>query len=534
MSQCAKRTVGLIFIQPCQRSGATLNSTSDPESMRRCFAVFLFQLALVAATSAQEPTGLSIQGHVYADDTGAPSRETRVTLTDVSMFSRKVGVTTTDELGAFMFAGLAPGHYTLSIEKTDFLAEYVPDAAPAKDIAIRLRRASVISGRVTDIDGEIIAMALVEVMKKSYMYGEASLHSVGFAWTDDRGVYRVSGLAPGRYYIRSSCNAYDTVLYPSTVGLASAQTIDTTESTEKDEIDFRMRRGPRFTLQGRLVDSETQGPAQARFLRAESADLVAGTFVDGDVRQGEFQLRGLRPGRYLLTFTWVGATNNVTRTVVFPFEMGNTDETGVVLRAMAVSVTGRIKSVGQKLPAPLSVYLEPTAAVIRAHITGSAADANVAPDGTFSMARVLPGEYYIRIRSGEPARFFAADRDLFVDGRAPITGIELELDLTAGSVSGRTIDAAGRPLARATVVLQSAHPENLAADLYRHIYEADATGQYFITGVLPGEYLLFAWRGDPGLVGDPDLFALARENARRITVKSGGAISQDATELRNP
>ncbi len=269
-------------------------------------------------------------------------------------------------------------------------------------------------------------------------------------------------------------------------------------------------------------------------MRAESADLVAGMPVDGVVHDGEFQLEGLKPGRYFLTFKWVGATNNVTRTVIFPFDMGNADESGVVLRAAALNVAGRLKAVGQKPPGSLSVYLEPTAAAIRAHITGSTAGANVAPDGAFEMTGVPAGEYHLRVHSDEPVNFFVPEQNLLLDGHTPVTGIELELNFTAGSVSGRALDAAGKPIPRATVVLQSADAEKLAADLYRHIYRAYPTGEFSITGVVPGEYLLFAWQGDPGLIGDPDLFAQARDQARRVTVSSGSAISQDATELRNP
>ncbi len=229
--------------------------------MRRCFAVFFFQLVLVVVTSAQEPASLSIQGHVYTDDRGAPLREATVTLTDVSMLRRRAGQSTTDEHGAFMFSGLTPGSYTLYVEKSNFLAEYVAGAIPAKDIVIRLRRASVISGHVTDNDGEILRNALVEVMTKSYMYGEVSLFSVskGFARSDDRGVYRVSGLPAGRYYVRSSRDGYDTILYPSASGLVGAQTIDLLAGAEKSEVDFHLRSAPRFTLKGRLLDSGRQG-----------------------------------------------------------------------------------------------------------------------------------------------------------------------------------------------------------------------------------------------------------------------------------
>ena len=506
--------------------------------MRPCFAAFL-PLILAALATGQERSRISIRGRVYAGDTGAPANGAKVKLTQMDDFNfrHQAGEITTNGQGAFVFDGLTPGRYTVSIEKAEYLAEFLQLPEPANEIVVRLRRAAIISGRVLDRNGKVVRKALVEVMKKNYVSGEVSLQAVSavFAWTDDLGRYRVAGLAPGRYYVRSSCDGYDTNLYPGASGLAGAQTIDLAAGSERNEIDFQLHPAPGFTLEGRLIDSETGGPAQAKFLRAQSADLIAGIFVDGVIHDGHFRLEGLKRGRYFLNFTWVGATNNVTRTAVLPFEMDDADQGGVVLRiASRVSVGGRLKSGWEKQPGPLSVYLEPTAAAVRAHIGGSGAAGNVAPDGAFKMTGVPPGEYHLRVHSGEPARFFVADRIVVVDGRAPITGIELGLDFSAGSVSGKALDVAGNPIPGASVVLQSVDSEKLDSDLYGHVYRAGDTGSYSITGVLPGEYVLFAWRGDAGLVGDPDLFAQALQHARRVTVGPRDAISESAIEMRNP
>jgi hypothetical protein len=242
---------------------------------------------------------------------------------------------------------------------------------------------------------------------------------------------------------------------------------------------------------------------------------------------------GLRPGHYFLNFDWVGPTNNVTRRAVFPVEMGAADQSGVILRAMRTTVAGRLKAVGGKLPYALSVYLEPAAA-ISAHIGGGGAGANVEPDGTFEMSGVTPGEYHLRVHSGQAPSFVTADRVVVVDGKAPIVGVEVELDFAVGAVKGRAVDSAGTPIAKGLVVIQSTDPGRLRDSRYHHVNRTSASGEFAVTGVAPGEYVLFAWRGDAGQIGDPNLFALAKEKARTITVKDGSTISQDAIELPNP
>jgi hypothetical protein len=101
----------------------------------------------------------------------------------------------------------------------------------------------------------------------------------------------------------------------------------------------------------------------------------------------------------------------------------------------------------------------------------------------------------LRVHAAEPAHFFVREQTLIIDGRAPIAGVKLELDFSAGTVAGRALDTAGVPLAGAAVVLQSTEPKKLTDELYRRLYRADPTGNYSITDVVPGDYLLFAWRG---------------------------------------
>lgn len=506
--------------------------------MRSSFADVLL-LVLAVAAPAQQSSGIAVHGHVVDDATSEPSPGARVNLTvepqEIFSGGRQRLATTTDEQGAFAFKDVQPGRYSLQVEKAGCLAEYVLNVAEGKDIAIRLRREGVILGRVTGADGEAIAKAVVEVMTKSYQYGEVGLFAVsrGFAYTEDDGAYRVGGLAPGRYYVRASRTGYDAILYPNASTLDGAQVMDIAPGAERGGVNIPLGSSPRFTLEGRLEDAETRGPAQAKFLRVYSADLITGTFADGVIRGGEFRVTGLKPGRYFLTFTWVGPTNNVTRRAVFPFDMGAADQSGVVLRAMRTTVAGRLNAVGGKLPYGLSVYLEP-GAVISAHIGGSGAGANVAPDGTFEMTGVPAGEYHLRVHSGEAASFVAADKVVVVEGSAPVVGLEVELSFSVGSVNGRAVDTAGNPIARTLVVLQSAEPGRLQDAQYRHVYRAAATGEFAITGVAPGEYLLFAWRGGAGQIGDPDLFALAKEKARTVAVTGGSTVSRDAIELLSP
>jgi protocatechuate 3,4-dioxygenase beta subunit len=109
--------------------------------MRPCFAVFL-SLTLAAPATGQELSRISIKGRVYAEDTGAPANGAKVKLTEVNEFNsrRQAGEVTTNEQGAFVFDGLKPGRYTVSIEKAEYLAEFLQLPAPTNEIVVRQRQ----------------------------------------------------------------------------------------------------------------------------------------------------------------------------------------------------------------------------------------------------------------------------------------------------------------------------------------------------------------------------------------------------------
>jgi hypothetical protein len=238
----------------------------------------------------------------------------------------------------------------------------------------------------------------------------------------------------------------------------------------------------------------------------------------------------MRTGRYFLKFDWVGATNNVTRTAVFPFEMGSADQTGVILNVTPqATVSGRVKVNGGTIPG-VSIVLQSADPALLAN-GGNAASGSVASDGTFEITGVEGGKYRIGVHSPSPPKFYMLEQSPITVAGDPVTGVEVALDYSAGTVCGRAVDRAGRPVAQAEVVLQSTDPSKRTVDLYRHVHRISTGGEYSISGIIPGEYLLFLWRGDTDLIGDPELFEEARKRAQRVTVTPSGTVRSDATEV---
>ncbi len=142
---------------------------------------------------------------------------------------------TTDDAGKFTFEDVAEGRYNLTSEKTGFVTQRYgarSDTSPGtqldlhvgdqlKDLALKMTPQAVLSGQVTDQDGDPVANVQVSVYRYAYSNGHRQLMpgggppaggggrggpggGPGAGATDDQGNYRISNLPPGRYYVNAN------------------------------------------------------------------------------------------------------------------------------------------------------------------------------------------------------------------------------------------------------------------------------------------------------------------------------------------
>ncbi len=164
--------------------------------------------------TAATPQGRSvIRGVVMsADETPRPIRRAVVTLGGTVPNGRSV---VTGDDGAFEFAGLPAGQFTVTATKAASLPAAFGAMRPGRQgtpivladgqvmsIRLTMSRGAVVSGTLRDADGQPVAGAGVAVVDAHSVGGfERAFSSAGFVTTDDRGLYRVFGLAPSEYVI---------------------------------------------------------------------------------------------------------------------------------------------------------------------------------------------------------------------------------------------------------------------------------------------------------------------------------------------
>jgi hypothetical protein len=427
-----------------------------------------------------------VSGRVLASDTGAGVKHADVSLRPTGRFQPQDA--NTDTQGNFQFLNVDPGNYTLSCSKSGFVGSSYgsksPGAPPAtiavkdgqelKEIDCRMQRGGVITGIVTNDEGEPVVYANVQVMIKTYRRGQVTLQPRNSATTDDRGRYRIFDLSPGRYYVQATRRgggptnnketAYATVIYPNASRLQDAQAIQLLPGAESGGIDLILRTVSTYSISGRVMDMESGRPLSAGSINAMSEDFMvnggsgAGSNIKAD---GTFQLKGLLPGRYRLNIMnafggpggrggfggGAGGAQPVRggpggggppRPFTKEVDLGasNIDNLTITITPGS-TVKGKLQAEGGALPDNSRVNLTPRSDNVSFRAMGGTAAAQVNPDGTFEIPDVQAGTYDLQVtsRGGNGSPGAAA----FVQFNGPGNGASNGFFLSALSSGGSDI-----------------------------------------------------------------------------------------------
>ncbi len=296
------------------------------------------------------PGNCTVSGRVIGAADGAPLRSVRVVLMQAN--ARQHGLvygTTTDSDGRFELKQIESGRYEFFASHVGYLEQQYQAKGPGEgegavlslasgqevgDVLFRLVHAAVITGKVVDDAGEPMANVTITVLRKpsTEEMGDATprareqeLNSVSVGVTDDRGDYRVFGLKPGEYYVKAAGSAdaptifgpmsvgddymvlkelgsqYAPLFYPSVLQADQAQAV-TVRAGEEAQADFAMRRIKVTEVAGRVIGADGAPAAHAYVaLRVPNVNDWGGDLGVGTDAQGEFSIKGVPPGSYILS-----------------------------------------------------------------------------------------------------------------------------------------------------------------------------------------------------------------------------------------
>lgn len=560
-------------------------------------ALLLLQAAVHPQTQSK-PTG-SIEGTITRAGSNQLIAGARVTLTRrlTPNVPAAIPPAITDGKGKFFFSGLDDGAYSIQVQADGYMPQAyatlgataslvnVNGGQPTKEINVALTPKANLGGRVSDTSDQPLINVPVQLLRYAYdSQGQRAYQVEGTTTTNDRGDYRLTSVNPGRYYLlagkpstgsNSPAVAGGYAFYPGTKEIANAVLIDLQPGMDLPSMDLALEAKPRtFRIRGTIVDSRTgQFPTQTNiFVAPQVPGLNANAGSPGDLnasspnydpRTGIFEMRDLLPGSYAILATATDppapgeAGPSAQSSALLPVTVALSDVDNLTIPLVpAGTLPGRIRFEGQA-PAQLTtsrvlVRLVPSGpnaptslSGIFANVFKQNAQAIAAPDGTFQIKNLIPGDYRIEVYF-PPANIpldspFATLRvagayikNARLDGvdvmndpirfsGATSSGLEVTLAFGSGGVITTATDARLQPVRAGRVVAVPARAR-FRTELFRAL-TTDENGQSGFT-LPPGDYKLFAWESiEENGWFDPDLLARSENRAVSVTVSSGSTQS---------
>ena len=547
-------------------------SLSFAHALATLFLLVPFAAHAQTPTAGAKPTG-TISGKVTVNEKGVADILVAAQVLDRP--SQQPAARAKSEVGGrYQLTGLPAGQYQIvAISPALVSAEgsgnsgsfyrggksvVLASGEDADEVDLRLVQGSVITGRVTDADGkpvieERINLQMVDQAGNANNPGAIAMWNYQMSLTDDRGIYRIYGLAAGRYrvsvgsteggfMISGKRTYYPVTFHGNTSDAARATIVELQEGTEATNIDIRVgRAASTFVASGRIVDAENGQPIPGiRFMYGpvRPNQPFYGGFVGLPTNaRGEFRLEGLEPGRYGVSISASFESSAHYSDPLF-FEIADTDVTnlevkatrGQTLSGVVVFEGNRAKELQQHL-GTLRVGANVNSPSNPAGPTSSSAA--IAADGSFQLTGVRPGKARLYISTGSnPAlrgiTILRAERggvdvtqNLELLAGEAINDLRIVATLGAGTIRGTVRFVGGElpPNVRLFVSIRREGAPQGGGGL------VDARGRFLISSLTSGTYdvmLNMSFVGPaPGGVRRP------RPQTQTVTVSDGGETQVD-------
>jgi protocatechuate 3,4-dioxygenase beta subunit len=510
-----------------------------------------------AATTGADDNRAVIRGRVVGPD-GRSLRQAEIQLS--GSLARAPRRESTDADGGYEASGLLPDSYTLVASKPGYATmEFgqrrlaypgtkvrVGGGDVVERIDFTLPRASAITGRVSDENGDPVQGATVSLLQLQFLNGRRTLADMGRGrLTNDLGRFRLYGVQPGRYAIVASAAAtgpfrlpgYAPTYYPGSQSASDAQLVTVAPGGDDVSIELRLVPGRVAKISGTAFDAGGQS-YRGRLLLATSnrSSGIAGTAMQTSPQpDGTFEFINVAPGQYLLQTSGFGAFGSRF------LEVSDTDIPDLTLRAsIGSTVRGRITLEG----APARVRpqdfrfnfvltdpdLGPAPGTYRAKITD---------EWTFEYMGLF-GPLLIR-PAGGPEWLTKSIRSGGVDitdtvmpfGRPnqSLDNVDVVLTNRGAELAGSVTDTRGQPVAACTVIVFAADRDRWQrASRFVKAARCDGDGTFTVRGLPTADY--FAAGVDriegsetSGEWEDPAILESLVPHARRVALSEGQTTS---------
>lgn len=513
--------------------------------LAQCIQIVLLTALLVSSAAGQS----TLTGHVFAVE-GSVRSPAKGAWVVASSGSPALIITSSqaDASGAYILQGLPEGRVEFSVSHrghftmeaggapASLLARTCPPNGSCGEADFVIARASVLEGYVSDPFGDPLAEVIIDIQKiENGLRPAAATRFDRFTrpsyYTDDRGYFRIFGLAPGDYEITPQAGRLNREIYTSEpvrvsveLGRSSSPLYLSMAATADPVhiggvIEGLILQGGEFV---RVIAANANGSGQGRPMapiRVEAQDDGTPTL------SGE-----LPPGDYILTAEIVslgnGPRTSPSRVVALGRQRIDSNTTDLRFTARpGASFIGHIRF-DHIEPRRVNLTLTPldggTPDAVRFGGNGrfqGGGRGGRRDNSSFQRSALLPGRY----------RLEANCNDCFIDSETEFflsEGAAVEAEIV---VSGAFAEVRGtvRPPQSDT---PAAGPflialRNSAGRVFST--QTDATGRYSFAKVLPGDYEICAWVDVSVRTAEAQTWTAAGAAVKRFPVSAG-----DRTEIQ--
>jgi protocatechuate 3,4-dioxygenase beta subunit len=468
----------------------------------------------------QSPPSLpaAIGGRVLRASDGAPLRHASVALEAQRGGERQ---TSTDADGYFGFTDVAPGSYIVrasaighvSVELGEDWSHMTPGrwltvspGAVLKDLTLALPTAGVVVGRVVDESGAPLEGVRVAALISRYAAGREIISAAGSSrLSDDRGAFRLFGLAPGAYYVSATPGeispdapgehiSYAIAFYPGVLDVAQARPVEVVPMQETHLNDIVLPRSKTFAVSGTVLSQEGAPAAGVEVVVTPAMTLATSLTAKATTTQdGRFRLRALSPGAYLVQ-ALPASMSELGFAAAMMTVAGEVPDFRLQLRP-AARIRGTILFEGGK----------PDFTADEVQVTMRSVDFTRSPIARGARARVderwnvefrdVWGPHFLHVSAPngwalKAVRSESRDvTDKAIEFSEDVQQLEIVLSNRPNSVSGVVTDARGEPVPDGSVLLFKKDPQSwiLQQRVLRRL-RTDEKGRFAAYGLAPGDY----------------------------------------------
>ena len=557
--------------------------------MIRALAVLLVLAAQQPARDTRPPVasaGGAVTGVVTSDEARPrPLRRVRVTLNGAATDVPRLAITADD--GTFAFDRVPPGRYTVAAAKAGYVSMAYGATRPGRSgagfqiadqqhvqVAMRLPRGAVITGTVVDVDGQPASGVGVSALTRRYSgsrISEFSYVNAGApptATTDDRGAYRIYGLAAGEYIVatqpvtppgtppgtvgtavqRMARGTASTkrvllsqVFHPGTSELSRAARVRIRAGEERAGIDVQLEYVPLATVSGTANLPVGFSPARVTLWRTDEQARFQTAPVTSADQTGRFRFSSVAPGQYRVAARAVpagtppsgrGATPAGDIQYAFGDIAVNGEDVEVTLATQAaLTISGRIVFEGDQASVSMP-QLRLNMPLFAAPANGGFVAPPIVVEGDrFRVEGVVPGPYWLGqdpqgVRSPVGRWWLKSitggGRELLdapLDFQQSIDDAVATFGDRASEISGRLLDAAGTPALELRVVVFTTDRRGWFFNSRRiAAVRPDREGRYAVRNLPPGEYRVAAVDLEPNEWFDPAVLEQLLTTATAVTI----------------